>query len=121
MVGRLSQGCINRQKKLKGNENHSSIAKWLITNVLGDQTKLNTYFESRMTRDLIYNQTTTSTGGMYFNESSAAFDGQNHRSPFNFDIAYDQMRMQCDLRNHWEQARVQRIQQISQQQQVANV
>jgi glycosyltransferase involved in cell wall biosynthesis len=107
--------------KLQGNENHSSIAKWLITNVLGDQTKLNTYFESRMTRDLIYNQTTTSTGGMYFNESSAAFDGQNHRSPFNFDIAYDQMRMQCDLRNHWEQARVQRIQQISQQQQVANV
>ena len=73
-----------------------------------------------MTRDLIYQQTTQSTGGMYFNESSAAFDGQNHRQPFNFDSAYDQMKMQCVLRNHWEQARVQRIQQISQQQ-VTNV
>jgi glycosyltransferase involved in cell wall biosynthesis len=107
--------------EIKGNENHSHLSKWLITNVLGDQSKLNTFFESRMTRDLIYNQSTSSTGGMYFNESSAAFDGQNHRTPFNFNVAYDQMKMQCDLRNHWEQARVQKIQQLSQSQQVANV
>jgi hypothetical protein len=98
--------------KLQGNETHSSLARWLITNVLRETDKLNTYFESRMTRDLIYQQSTGSTGGMYFNESSAAFDGQNHRQPFNFDIAYNQMKMQCERRNQWEQSRVQRIKQI---------
>jgi len=107
--------------QLQGNETHSTLAKWLIANVLREPEKLNTYFESRMIRDLIYNQTTSSTGGMYFNESSAAFDGQNHRTPFNFDIAYDQMKMQCDRRNQWEQNRVNRIQQIQQSQQVAHV
>jgi hypothetical protein len=103
--------------KIEGSQSHSSLAKWLIANVLREPNKLNTYFESRMTRDLIYQQSTGSTGGMYFNESSAAFDGQNHRQPFNFDIAYDQMKSQCDRRNHWEQARVQRIQQMQQAQQ----
>ena len=36
------------------NVNHSSLAKWLIINVLGDSSKLNTFFESRLTRDLMY-------------------------------------------------------------------
>lgn len=107
--------------QIQGNESHSTLAKWLIANVLGDPSKLNTYFESRMTRDLIYQQATSSTGGMYFNESSAAFDGQNHRSPFNFDIAYDQMKSLCERTNHWERSRVSRIQQIQQSQQVAHV
>jgi glycosyltransferase involved in cell wall biosynthesis len=111
----------SEKPKLEGNQSHSSLARWLIVNVLREPDKLNTYFESRMTRDLIYQQTTSSTGGMYFNESSAAFDGQNHRQPFNFDVAYDQMKMQCDRRNHWENVRVQRIQQLMQDKQAANV
>jgi hypothetical protein len=49
---------------------------------------------------------------MYFNESSAAFDGQNHRQPFTFDIAYDQMKGLCELRNMWERKRIERVQQI---------
>jgi hypothetical protein len=44
---------------------------------------------------------------MYFNESSAAFDGANHRSSFDFNMAYNQMVAQCDKRNNWEQKRVQ--------------
>jgi len=91
------------------NMSHSSLAKWLITNVLKDPSKLNTFFESRMTKDLMYHTTTGSTGGMYFNESSAAFDGNLGRQPFNFDMAYDQMKMLCERRNVWEQKRVERM------------
>lgn len=101
-----------KPKNLEG-ANHSSLAKWLIVNVLREPEKLDSYFESRMTRDLLYKQATSSTGGMYFNESSAAFDGMNHRQPFDFDIAYQQMKMQCDRRNHWEKVRQDRLKQLN--------
>ena len=86
--------------------NTNSLSKWLIANVLGDQSKINSWLEARMTRDMLYRSATSSTGGMYFNESSAAFDGINHRVDFNFDVAYDQMKNQCERRNSWEQRRV---------------
>ena len=87
------------------------LAKWLITQVLGDPNKLNTWFETRLTRDLTYRSATNSTGGMYFNESSAAFDGNQTRQPFNFEIAYNQMRGLCERRNQWEQKRINDMQQ----------
>jgi hypothetical protein len=86
------------------------LAKWLIVNVLGEPERLNTFFEARLTRDLMYKTTTGSTGGMYFNESSAAFDGTNTRQEFNFDLAYDQMLQLCERRNKWEQIRINKIQ-----------
>ena len=73
---------------------------------LGDASKLNTFFESRLTRDLTYRSATSSTGGMYFNESSAAFDGMNHRVQFDFNIAYDQLASQRHKKNQWEQKRL---------------
>jgi glycosyltransferase involved in cell wall biosynthesis len=93
------------------NADPSSLTKWLIQNVLGDNSKLNTYFESRMIRDLTYRTATHSTGGMYFNESSAAFDGLNVRQPFDFNIAYNQMEMQANKRNAWEEKRVKSMRQ----------
>lgn len=89
----------------------NDLAKWLIVNVLGDPSKLNSWFEARLTRDLMYKSSTSSTGGMYFNESSAAFDGMNVRNPFSFDDAYGNLRGQCDKRNAWEQKRVEVMQQ----------
>ena len=94
-----------KPKDLPPNINHSDLAKWLITNVLRDPSKINTWFEARLTRDLMYRSATSSTGGMYFNESSAVFDGINHRVEFNFDIAYDQMVGMCHRRNSWENKR----------------
>lgn len=88
------------------NADPSQLSKWLIANVLKDTSKLNQYFQARMTRDLTYKTATNSTGGMYFNESSAAFDGINQRHPFNFDIAYEQMFNQRARINNWEQKRV---------------
>lgn len=89
------------------NVDAGQLAKWLIVEALGDPSKLNTFFESRLCRDLTYKSSTGSTGGMYFNESSAAFDGANQRSGFDFNMAYDQMVAQCDKKNNWEQKRVQ--------------
>ena len=94
-----------------GPVSNTQLAKHLITDVLREPEKLNTFFESRLTRDLTYKQATTSTGGMYFNESSAAFDGVNRRQPFDYDIAYDQMAGLCNRRNQWEKKRVEMIKQ----------
>lgn len=95
---------------------HSDLSKWLIINALKDPSKIGTFLEFRLARDLTYQSATSSTGGMYFNESSAAFDGQNHRQHFNFDIAYDQMKGLCERRNHWEKARIERIKKIQEAQ-----
>ena len=94
-----------KPKEVPPNVNHSDLAKWLIVKVLGDPSKLNTYFESRLVRDLMYKSATQSTGGMYFNEASAAFDGANTRVNFDLNTAYDQMVNQCHRRNAWEQKR----------------
>lgn len=89
----------------------SQVAKWLIVEVLREPRFLNTFFEARLTRDLIYNTTTASTGGMYFNEESAAFEGRNTRQPFGFDIAYDHFCQLNQRRIQWENIRVNAMQQ----------
>tara|TARA_R110002020_G_scaffold103752_23_gene243247 strand:- start:24720 stop:26387 length:1668 start_codon:yes stop_codon:yes gene_type:complete len=81
------------------------ISRWLITNVMGEPERINTMFGARLARDLTYQTTTSYTGGMYFNESSAAFDGIKHRQPFTVDDAYNQMVNLSGRRNHWEQER----------------
>jgi hypothetical protein len=97
-----------------GPVSNTQLAKHLISDVLREPQKLNTFFEARLTRDLIYKQATSSTGGMYFNESSAAFDGVNRRQPFDYNIAYDQMSGLCNRRNQWEQKRIETIKQRQQ-------
>lgn len=82
------------------------LARWLITSVLCEPEKINSYLESRLARDLMYQSSTSVTGGMYFNESSAAFDGKNTIHPFDFNMAYDHMAQLCHRRNSWEQKRV---------------
>ena len=89
----------------------SQVAKWLIVEVLREPRFLNTFFEARLTRDLIYNTSTASTGGMYFNEESAAFEGRNTRQPFNFDIAYDHFSQLNQRRIHWENIRMKSMEQ----------
>jgi glycosyltransferase involved in cell wall biosynthesis len=97
--------------KLPENAQHGQLARWLITNVLCEPDKINSYMEARLIRDLMYHATTATTGGMYFNESSAAFDGKMGRTQFDFDIAYKQMLNMCNKRNFWEQRRYQALMQ----------
>jgi len=87
------------------NATPAQLSKWLITDVLCEPERLNTYFESRLIRDLTYHSTTQTTGGMYFNESSAAFEGKNVRNPYNLEIAHNHMSNLCNRRNMWEQRR----------------
>lgn len=81
-------------------------SRWLIDAVLGEPDKINSFFSARLTRDLMYGTTTSSTGGMYFNESSAAFDGVKHRQPFRFEDAYHQLYHMANRRNQWEAKRM---------------
>ena len=96
---------------IPANAEHKDLAKWLIMEALRDPSKLNSFFEARLTRDLTYKSATSSTGGMYFNESSAAFDGLNTRTPFDFDIAYDNLCNQRTRINQWEEKRIETMKQ----------
>lgn len=84
---------------------HEALSRWLITDVLCEPDKINSFMQARLTRDLMYGCSTATTGGMYFNESSANFDGKNIRNPFSFDMAYDHMAALCQRRNSWEHKR----------------
>lgn len=95
-----------KPESIPNNINNNTLAKWLISQVLCEPEKLNTYLEARLTRDLMYKTHTSLTGGMYFNESSAAFDGKQGRSYFDFNVAYDHMLALCNRRNYWEHKRI---------------
>lgn len=84
---------------------HKSLAQWLIASVLCEPEKANSFMASRLARDLMFNTTTAVTGGMYFNESSSAFNGKNMIQSFDFNHAYDHMVQLCNRRNMWEQKR----------------
>jgi hypothetical protein len=98
-----------KPEQLPQNIEYDKLAKWLITSVLCEPEKTNTFMEARLIRDLMYRTTTALTGGMYFNESSAAFDGKMTRNNFDFNIAYDHMLALCNRRNFWEQRRVEKF------------
>jgi glycosyltransferase involved in cell wall biosynthesis len=82
------------------------LARWLIINVLGDINKINTFFESRLIRDLSYGYRTNTVNSMYINESSAAFDGKKQISKFTIEEAYTELKKINDKRNYWERLRV---------------
>ena len=98
-----------KPEKLPEGITAQNLSDWLITHVLCEPERLNTYLSNRLTRDLLYKSATSTTGGMYFNESSAAFDGQQGKVPFDFDIAYNQMKGLCDRRNYWEKMRIETL------------
>ena len=94
-------------EKIK-NVSHNQLAKFLIAQVLCDPSKLNTHMEARLTRDLLYRTTTSTVAGMYFNESSAAYEGSNIRSNFDFNSAYNHFLQLCNRHNHWENIRAEK-------------
>jgi len=88
---------------------YQDVAHWLVQNVLCDPSKINSFLTDRLSRDLMYGSSTSSTGGMYCNESSVAFDNNHQRSEFNLDIAYANMLNMCNKHNAWEQKRMELI------------
>jgi len=96
------------REQLPNFSDNRDVARWLISDVLCEPDRLNTYMESRLIRDLNYRSTTDVTGGMYFNEEAAIFSKPSIQ-PFSFDQAYDQMKSLCERRNQWEQRRAETI------------
>ena len=82
--------------------------RWLITSVLCEPDRLNSYMESRLIRDLNYGFYIEGTGGMYFNEDSMQF-ARPQFEPFDMETAYNSMLELCSHRNVWEQRRAERI------------
>ena len=98
-----------KPEKIPENISYKQMARWLINSVLCEPDKINTFMEARLIRDLMYQSSTGVTGGMYFNESSASFDGRNTRNPFNFDMAYEHFANLCQRRNFWEHKRAESV------------
>lgn len=91
------------------------LAEWLITQVLRDPSKLNSYMHLRLCKDLLYSCSTGVTGGMYYNEDCAMFE-QKPVQPFNFDMAYEHFAKLCNKNNFWEQQRIETIKSLGQKQ-----
>ncbi len=87
----------------------AELSKWLILNVLGQPEKLNTFFESRLIRDLTYGYRNGTIGGLYLNESSAAFDGRKQMMSFEPKDAYNDMLKIRNMINYWEQRRYDKL------------
>lgn len=87
----------------------TELSKWLILNVLGQPEKLNTFFESRLVRDLTYGYKNGTVGGLYLNESSAAFDGRRQMIPFGPKEAYQDMLNIRNKINYWENKRFEKL------------
>ena len=93
---------------IPGGLSASQYVRWLIINVLGEPDKLNTYFESRVIRDLNYGMYINGTGDMYLNEDSYKFVKPQFEE-FGKEEAYNMMANLCKRRNHWEMARKEQI------------
>jgi hypothetical protein len=65
---------------------------------------MNTYFESRLLRDLNYGMYIQGTGEMYLNEDSYKFIKPVYEK-FEKQEAYNMMVGLCNRRNQWEAAR----------------
>lgn len=101
---RIHQPATEVPHNLSGSE----YARWLIINVLGEPEKLNTYFESRVIRDLNYGMFINGTGDLYLNEDSYKFVKPEFEQ-FEKEEAYNMMANLCKRRNHWEMTRKDQI------------
>jgi len=86
----------------------SQYARWLISEVLGEPEKLNTFFESRLIRDLNYGMFVMGTGESYLNEDSYKFVRPQFEK-FEKEDAYKMMVNLCKRRNQWESIRKENI------------
>lgn len=94
-----------KPEKLSPSATPEELARWLILEVLKQPHMVNSFMEARLVRDLTYRTVTATTGGMYQNESSAAFDGRSNIQDFDFDKAYNHMVAMRNKINFWEDQR----------------
>lgn len=99
----------NPAREIPQGLSNEQFARFLILNVLCEPRFCNSFMEARLIKDLNYNITTQHIGGMYFNEMSMLFTGQNHQKQFTRQEAYDTLvRMRAKI-NYWEQMRAMKL------------
>ena len=81
-----------------------NLVDWLIINVLGDTSKLNSYMAARLIRDLNYGVSTDGTGGVYYNDGSLLSTSPKNKRFVEQD-AYKEMLILANKKNYWEQVR----------------
>jgi glycosyltransferase involved in cell wall biosynthesis len=91
-------------EQMPENMNNKELTRWMIVNVLGDPSKLDSYFELRVTKDLNFGMATGFMHKMYFNENSL-LSNDNKIEEFNAGTAFNYMRELCEKRNFWEKQR----------------
>ena len=90
------------------NLSDTEYAQWLITDVLGDPSKLNTYMQARLVRDLSYGIYVEGAGDLYFNEDSHRMVSPDFQK-FDRQVAYEMILGLCENRNKWEQVRYENL------------
>jgi len=83
-------------------------ARWLITDILGEPWRINSYMEARLIRDLNYSTSNISPGGMYFNEHSTLFGKPNWKH-FTQEDAFKHFVYLCNKKNYWEKRRWEKV------------
>ncbi len=83
---------------------NKDFAKWLMTDLLGDPTRLNSLMHVRLEKDLNMRCTTNITNGMYFNEMSNLF-ARPQKTKFDKETAYNHFKDLRERKNEWERRR----------------
>jgi hypothetical protein len=105
---RSSPSYINIPTDYPKNLSNKDFARWLIINVLGEPSRINSYMEARIIRDLNYQVTNFTHGGTYFNETSMLFQKGNWK-PFDQEKAFQYFVSVGQRKNYWENQRWQKI------------
>ena len=90
------------------NMSNREYARWLIINVLGMPSKLDSYMESRLIRDLNYGVYIEGTGNEYFNEDSWKSVKPQY-AEFDRNTAYQMLYEMREKFNQWESRRLQNV------------
>jgi glycosyltransferase involved in cell wall biosynthesis len=85
--------------------NDSEFTRWLILDVLGDPSKVNSQFELRIVRDLSMGAKFRNLGNFYQSDDSAICSNV-HYEGFNRQMAYNEMVHLCQQRNDFEKKRI---------------
>lgn len=81
--------------------------EWAISNILQDDTKIDSYFAMLMTRNLNYNKTPLPRGGIYFNEHGMV--GHRGYMDFNRENLIQMIVNMRQDKNYWERVRCRMI------------
>jgi glycosyltransferase involved in cell wall biosynthesis len=91
--------------RIPPNLNNLDFIRWCFVNILGDPSKINSYWETKYLRNLNYGVSIDGTGGLHTSELSDPMFSQKH-PPFNRDQLIKMLIEGCERNNHCEQKRV---------------